>query len=116
MMKLTLVTNELSIFISLKMAEQSEAKNAERSFASKYMTFRFSTRSFASRFLRRFAQQFLARLKRTTIWSFYFHGLKMFFQDSRWERTQDTDGEASHFEHGRIKQLQGSFKTHLLFS
>ncbi|CAG5088442.1 Oidioi.mRNA.OKI2018_I69.PAR.g11841.t3.cds [Oikopleura dioica] len=28
------------------------------------------------------------------------------FKDSRWERTQDTEGEASHFEVERIKQLQ----------
>jgi len=44
------------------MAERCEAISAKRSFASKYFKFLFLTRSFASRFLLRFAQPFLARL------------------------------------------------------
>ena len=51
------------------MAERSEAKSAKRSFASKYFKFWFLTRSFASRFLLRSAQPFLAKFKLPTNWS-----------------------------------------------
>jgi len=47
------------------MAERSEAKSAKRSFASKYLNFVYFTHSFASRFLLRFAKQFLSRFKLT---------------------------------------------------
>ena len=57
------------------MAERSEAKSAKRSFASKYFKFAFLTRSFASRFLLRFAQPFLAKFKWTINWSLSPQGL-----------------------------------------
>jgi len=57
------------------MAERSEAKSAKRSFASKYFKFLFLTRSFASRFLLRFAQPFLAKFKWTINWSLSPQGL-----------------------------------------
>ena len=66
----------MSIWISLKMAEQSEAKRAKRSFASKYFKIWLLTRSFASRFLLRFAQPFLAKFKWTINWSLSPQGLK----------------------------------------
>ena len=50
------------------MAERIEAKSAKRCFASKYLQFGFLTRSFAVRFLLRFAQPFLAKSKLTTNW------------------------------------------------
>ena len=55
------VTYKLSDSVWLKMAERSEAKSTKRSFASKYFKFLFLLRSFASRFLLRFAQPFLAK-------------------------------------------------------
>jgi len=61
--KLTLsgkMTNKLFSWISLKIAERSEAKSAKRSFASKIKIWNVLTRSFASRFLLRFAQPFLS--------------------------------------------------------
>jgi len=58
------------------MAERSEAKNAKRSFASKYFKFSFLTRSFASRFWLRFAHPFLAKFNWTTYWSLSPQGLK----------------------------------------
>jgi len=58
------------------MAERSEAKNAKQSFAPKYLKFSFLTRSFASRFLLRFAQPLLAKFNRTTYWSFSPQGIK----------------------------------------
>ena len=60
------VTNKLSNWISLKLAERSEATSAKRSFASKHFKFSFLTRSFASRFLLRSAIFQLLRNKNIT--------------------------------------------------
>jgi len=57
------------------MAERSEAKSAKRRFATKYLKILFLTRCFASRFLLRFAQPFLAKFKLTTNWSLSPQGL-----------------------------------------
>jgi len=65
--------------MSLKMADRSEAKSAKRSFASKYFKFKFLARSFASRFLLRFAQPFLATLKKQLIGHFPRKGLALPF-------------------------------------
>jgi len=70
--------------MSLKMAERSEAKSAKRSFASKYFKFSFLTRSFASRFLLRFAQPFLATFKWTINWSLSPQGSTMKHDDLSW--------------------------------
>jgi len=72
------MTNKLSAYFSIKMAERSEAKSAKRSFASKYLNFLFLTRSFASRFLLRFAQPFLAKNQMTTTLSLSSQGLILF--------------------------------------
>ena len=60
------------------MAERCEAKGGERSFASKNFYFSFLTRSFASRFLLRFAQPFLAKFKWTINWSLSPQGLNFY--------------------------------------
>jgi len=52
------MTKKLTTLISIKRAERSEAKSAKRSFASKIKIRDILTRSFASRFLLRFAQLF----------------------------------------------------------
>ena len=57
------------------MAERSEAKSAKRSFASKIKIRFILTRSLASRFWLRFAQQFLTKYKKTTYWSLNPQGL-----------------------------------------
>jgi len=75
------MTNKLFNYILLYMAERSEAKNAKRSFASKIKIWNILTRSFASRFLLRFAQQFLIRFNQTTNRSFYPQGLN---QENFW--------------------------------
>ena len=62
------------------MAERSEAKSAKRSFVSKMIKIDYLSRRFASRFKLRYAQQFLAKLKRTTNWSFNFKGWRLKFQ------------------------------------
>ena len=60
------------------MAERSEAKSVKRSFASKIKVQNILTRSFASRFKLRFAQPFLAKLKRSTYWQISQKGLMKF--------------------------------------
>jgi len=60
------------------MAERSEAKNAERNFASKFKISNILTRSFASCFELRFAQPFLAKLERTINKLLYPQGLTPF--------------------------------------
>jgi len=58
-------SDKLIVHFSFFLSWLSEAKikRAKRSFASKYIKFLFLTRSFASRFLLRFAQPFLAKFK-----------------------------------------------------
>jgi len=73
------VTNLFSSSVSLKISERSEVKSAKRSFALKYSLFRFLTRSFASRFLLRYAQPFLAKLNWTINFSLSQQGLNHFF-------------------------------------
>jgi len=65
------------------MAERSEAKNAKRSFASKVKIRKILTRSFASRYLLRFAQPFSAKMKLTINWSLYLQGLRFFFMTKK---------------------------------
>ena len=50
-------------------------KTAKRNFLSKYSRFSFLTRSFASRFLLRYAQPVPRQFKLTTNWSLYSQGL-----------------------------------------
>jgi len=62
------------------MAERSESITAKRSFASKLKRWDNLTQIIASRFLLRFAQQFLTKFKRTTNCSFSPEGLRKYLQ------------------------------------
>ena len=61
------------------MAERSETQSAKRRFASKFKIYGILTRSYASRFLLRFAHPFFAKFKLTTNWSHSPHGLSLTF-------------------------------------